>query len=284
MPGTEIRIRAFLDGLAARWRRLAWLRYGARVGLILGAIWAVAICRLARWRAGVPGARGLACRRRCGAHRDCLRARVAAPAARPARRGAGATRGGADSCARRSSGHGRRNRRRPDGRQSRDSSGVARGHRGTTRSTAARRRHFRRTPAPQRLAGRGRRGDPAGHRHDADRSDAENGPGRVGVRVAERARVPRRSGQRANQAEHAADHSRAGVVRNRRSRAVAGREDWRRDARRAHDARGNEPVCGDLLDGARVLLVPHRARRPYVAGLPGHAAAAAASRPHRPVV
>src|SRR5580765_536422 len=43
MPGTEIRIRAFLDGLAARWRRLAWLRYGARVGLILGAIWAVAI-------------------------------------------------------------------------------------------------------------------------------------------------------------------------------------------------------------------------------------------------
>ncbi len=49
MPGTEIRIRAFLDGLAARWRRLAWLRYGARVGLILGAIWAVAI---AIWLAG----------------------------------------------------------------------------------------------------------------------------------------------------------------------------------------------------------------------------------------
>src|SRR6187551_2645020 len=49
MPGTEIRIRAFLDGLAARWRRLAWLRYGARVGLILGGIWAVAIVI---WAAG----------------------------------------------------------------------------------------------------------------------------------------------------------------------------------------------------------------------------------------
>jgi hypothetical protein len=43
MPGPDARIRAFLADLGARWRRLAWLRYGARVGLILGAIWAVAI-------------------------------------------------------------------------------------------------------------------------------------------------------------------------------------------------------------------------------------------------
>jgi hypothetical protein len=49
MPGTEARIRTFLTDLAGRWRRLAWLRFGARVGLILGATWAIAI---AVWFAG----------------------------------------------------------------------------------------------------------------------------------------------------------------------------------------------------------------------------------------
>jgi hypothetical protein len=43
MPGTEARIRTFLSALAERWRRLAWLRFGARAGLMLGGIWAVAI-------------------------------------------------------------------------------------------------------------------------------------------------------------------------------------------------------------------------------------------------
>ena len=49
MPGTEARIRAFLAEIAGRWRRLAWLRFGARTGVVLGALWAVAI---AVWLAG----------------------------------------------------------------------------------------------------------------------------------------------------------------------------------------------------------------------------------------
>lgn len=43
MQGTDARVRAFLGDLSARWRRLAWLRYGVRAGLILAAIWALAI-------------------------------------------------------------------------------------------------------------------------------------------------------------------------------------------------------------------------------------------------
>src|SRR5262245_38227944 len=42
MPGTDTRIRAFLDELAQRWRSVALLRYGVRLGLALGAVWAVA--------------------------------------------------------------------------------------------------------------------------------------------------------------------------------------------------------------------------------------------------